>query len=132
MNKFRGVLFIIVIFLSVNLYSQTQAEMTYAAMQDYKIAETELNDVYNKILKEYKSDKAFIRSLKESQSLWIKFRDAEVKLKFPEYSSKAGSARSMCQLFLLKDITEARTAELKKWLEGAEEGDVCAGSLKKQ
>jgi hypothetical protein len=38
----------------------------------------------------------------------------------------------MCQLFLLKDLTEARTAELKKWLEGAEEGDACAVSLKKQ
>ena len=132
MNKFRGVLFIIVVFLSVNLYSQTQAEMTYAAMQDYKLADTELNETYSKILKEYKSDKVFIRNIKESQKLWIKFRDAEVKLKFPEYNSKAGSARSMCQLFLLKDLTEARTAELKKWLEGAEDGDVCTGSLKRQ
>jgi uncharacterized protein YecT (DUF1311 family) len=132
MNKFRSVLFIIVVFLSVNLYSQTQAEMTYAAMQDYKLADTALNEVYNKILKEYKSDKVFIRNLKESQNLWIMFRDAEIKLKFSEYSSRAGSARSMCQLFLLKDLTEERTADLKKWLEGAEEGDACAGSLKKQ
>ena len=132
MNKFRFVLFIMVLFLSADLYAQTQSEMTYAASQDYKLADTALNDLYNKILKEYKSDKVFIRNLKESQNLWIKFRDAELKLKFPDYSSKAGSARTMCQLFLLKDLTEARTADLKKWLEGAEEGDVCSGSLKRQ
>jgi len=131
--KKSGVFFILITLLfSLNLYSQTQEEMTYAASQDYKMADTTLNDVYNKILKEYKSDKVFIRNLKESQSLWIKFRDAEVKLKFPEYSSRPGSARSMCQLFLLKDLTEARISVLKKWLEGAEEGDVCAGSMKKQ
>ena len=132
MKKFRILFVSITLLFSLNLYPQTQAEMTYAALQDYKLAETALNEVYNRILKEYKSDKVFIRNLKESQSLWVKFRDAEVKLKFPEYSSKAGSARTMCQLFLLKDITEARTAELKKWHEGAEEGDVCAGSMKKQ
>jgi uncharacterized protein YecT (DUF1311 family) len=127
------VLFILTVLLfSINLYPQTQSEMTYAALQDYKLADTALNEVYNKILKEYKADKTFIRNLKESQSLWIKFRDAEVKLKFPDYSSKPGTVRSMCQLFLLKDLTEARTAFLKKWLDGAEEGDVCAGSIKKQ
>ena len=87
MNIFRIFIISITLLFSLNLHSQTQTEMTYAAMQDYKLADTALNEVYNKILIEYKSDKVFIRSLKESQNLWIKFRDAEVKLKFPEYKS---------------------------------------------
>lgn len=132
MKQYKVLFILTALLFSINLYPQTQSEMTYAALQDYKLADTAINEVYNKILKEYKSDKVFIRNLKESQALWIKFRDAEVKLKFHDYSSKAGSTRTMCQLFLLKDLTEARTSELKKWLEGAEKGDVCAGPMKKK
>ncbi len=121
---------VLILLFSLNLYPQTQSDMTYAALQDYKLAETELNDIFSKILKEYKADKVFIKNLKVSQKQWIKFRDAEVRLKFPDYNSKPGTAHSMCQLFYLKDLTETRIASLKKWLSGAEEGDVCAGSIK--
>ncbi len=114
MKQYKVLFILTALLFSINLYPQTQSEMTYAALQDYKLADTAINEVYNKILKEYKSDKVFIRNLKESQALWIKFRDAEVKLKFHDYNSKAGSTRTMCQLFLLKDLTEARTSELKK------------------
>ena len=39
-----------------------------------------------------------------------------------------GSVYPVCAEEILADLTEARTAQLRFWLEGVEEGDACAGS----
>jgi hypothetical protein len=36
----------------------------------------------------------------------------------------------MCHALYKAELTQARTRELKVWLDGIEEGDVCAGSVK--
>ena len=127
-------IFIFPLFLSLltNLsFSQTQLEMNTQAGANYEKADKELNSSYTKILKEYKSDTAFIKNLKASQNIWIKFRDAEMKMKYPDREpGYYGSIQPVCWYNYLEELTKKRTKELKTWLTGIEEGDSCSGSVK--
>ena len=118
--------------LIINLsFAQTQADLNQEAQKKYKKTEAEINYVYQQILKEYSSDVVFIKNLRTAQRLWIQFRDAEMKAKFPEKSTGYyGSVQPSCWSAYLTELTEERIAKLKIWLTGIEEGDVCAGSVK--
>lgn len=118
--------------LIINLsFAQTQADLNQEAQKKYKKTEAEINYVYQQILKEYSSDVVFIKNLTTAQRLWIQFRDAEMKAKFPEKSAGYyGSVQPSCWSAYLTELTEERIAKLKIWLTGIEEGDVCAGSVK--
>ncbi|MCP4439881.1 MAG: DUF1311 domain-containing protein [Aureispira sp.] len=126
---------IIMIFLfaaiTMSSFAQTQTEMNQTAGEKYSIADKELNRVYQQILVDYKKDVNFIKNLKISQRLWIKFRDAELEMKYPESDKRAfyGSMYSMCAAGYLSKITKQRTETLKKWLEPIEEGEGCSGSI---
>ena len=99
--------------------------MAIDANNEYKKAEIELINIYQKILIEYKENRIFIRNLKASQRQWKKYRKAEIKLKFPKESSEMyGSSFSMCISFLLTKITRERIESLNKFLK-REDGDVC-------
>ncbi|HMW39466.1 MAG: DUF1311 domain-containing protein [Saprospiraceae bacterium] len=113
-------------------FSQTQSKMNQDADANYKKADKELNLVYNKILNDYKDDKIFIAKFKAAQNAWIKFRDAEMNALFPEEDKKTqyGSVFPMCWSNALTDLTKQRIMKLKVWLNGIEEGDACAGSVK--
>ena len=67
--------------LSVLSFAQTQTEMNIESYNQYLKVDKELNVVYNQILKKYSSDKVFLKKLKISQNLWVKFRDAEAEAK---------------------------------------------------
>jgi uncharacterized protein YecT (DUF1311 family) len=112
-------------------FSQTQSELNATEHKKYLQAEKELNTYYQKILKAYRQDSAFIKNLKTSQRIWIEFRKAEVKMKYPDRSrGEYGSVLPMCWSIYLTQLTNERIHTLKQWLEGIEEGDVCAGSVK--
>jgi uncharacterized protein YecT (DUF1311 family) len=125
---------ILTLFLSITLLSgfcQTQLELNSDAHESYMTADKELNDVYQTILSEYKSDTIFIKNLKASQRIWITFRDAEVLVKYPEIgSSNYGSVLPMCVSLYLEQLTRTRITTLKEWTTGAFDGDVCNGSVK--
>jgi uncharacterized protein YecT (DUF1311 family) len=124
----RG-LFIVFLLIGKAALSQTQLEMNQQAHAAYQQADKELNTVYRKILSLYKADTVFIANLKESQRIWIKFRDAEVKMKYPDREAGFyGSVQPLCWSNYLKQLTHQRTERLREWLKGAEEGDVYAGS----
>ena len=108
----------------------TQDEETKAAIKEFKIVEAELNTVYNKILTTYKSDSEFIKNLKVSQDLWVKFRAAEVKVKFPAAPAAYGDPYTMCVNDYLTEMTNERITRLNAWLKGTYEGDICSGSVK--
>ena len=115
----------------VYCFGQTQYEMNMTEHNKYLKADKQLNSIYQKILKEYKEDSAFIKNLKASQKIWIQFRDAEMKTKYPDRTPGAyGSVQPMCWSIYLTGLTEERSTTLKIWLEGIEEGDVCSGSVK--
>jgi uncharacterized protein YecT (DUF1311 family) len=124
--NFYLILFIISIF-SLNT--------TYAQIQDdsYTKAEKEINAVYQKILREYASDKTFISNLKVTQRLWVQFRDAEIKARYPERTpGYYGTAYALCVSNLKTQLTNERTKTLRLWLVGIEEGDVCSGSVRRK
>jgi uncharacterized protein YecT (DUF1311 family) len=112
-------------------FSQTQAEMNQQAFDAYKQADKELNEIYKKILDDYKSDTIFIKNLKASQRIWITFRDAELKVKFPDREpGYYGSIHPLCVESYLEELTRERIRTLKAWIDGAEEDEACNGSVK--
>ena len=109
--------------------AQSQTEMNQQATSKFKKQDKELNKVYKQILNEYSSDTVFIKNLKSSQKIWIQFRNAEIKMRYPDVDY-AGTATSMCKAQLMEEITKARIKTLKVWLTGIIEGDVCSGTVK--
>jgi len=127
----KSVINIVILVLTLNSFGQTQAEMNQEAYDSYNEVDKELNNIYQKILSEYKSDTTFVKSFKNSQRIWIRFRDAELEMKYPKYKELYyGSSHPMCRAFYLKELTEERIEKLKIWLEGIEEGDMFSGSIK--
>jgi uncharacterized protein YecT (DUF1311 family) len=119
------------ILLSIPGFSQTQLEMNEAENKRFLKADKELNQVYQQILKEYKQDTAFIRNLKASQRLWVQFRDAEVKMMYPDREpGYYGSIHPMCWSIYKTELTSERVKKLRQWLSGQEEGDSCSSSIK--
>lgn len=110
--------------------SQTQLQMNEAACAEYKQADREMNRVYLKIVSDYRGNLAFIKAIKKAQLAWLRYRDAHVESIFPGNASQYGSVSTMCRCGSLAEITKERTQTLKRWLEGIEEGDVCAGTMR--
>ncbi len=119
------------IMFSLPSFSQTQLELTTQANQKFIEADNPLNQVYQQILREYKTDAAFIKNLKASQRLWIQFRDAELKTMYPDRArGYYGSTHSMCVSAYKTRLTAERIQTLRQWLDGREEGDSCSPSIK--
>lgn len=102
---------------------------------NYENIDKKLNEVYNKILKEYCNDTIFISRFRNAQRAWILFRDNHIESRFPsknedDKKQKYGSVYSVCKCLELSEITNDRINQLEKWLDGANEGDVCNGSYK--
>jgi uncharacterized protein YecT (DUF1311 family) len=110
--------------------AQTQMQLNKEACDEYKKADVEMNDVYRRINRDYRDNPGFIAALKKAQLAWIRYRDAHLESIFPGDPSQYGSINPMCRCTNLAEITKERTKVLKRWVEGIEEGDVCAGSVK--
>jgi uncharacterized protein YecT (DUF1311 family) len=123
---------ILLFFFSIS-FAQSQADMNKGSGDDFKQADKELNQVYQKILQEYKGQADFLKSLKTSQQVWVKFRDAEMLVKYPKNrQADYGSVFPMCWSAYKAELTRQRTKTLQVWLDGIEEGDTCSGSVKKK
>lgn len=122
---------VLLLFVVAFSFGQTQDQMNQKAYDNYQKADKALNASYAKILKEYKKDTEFIKNLKKSQKIWITYRDAEMRVKYPNRGSGTyGSSHQMCWYIYITEFTKKRTKELNVWLTGITEGDVCAGSVK--
>ena len=115
--------------------AQTQTELNDCAGNDLVKADKDLNITYQRILKKYAKDALFVKRLKEAQRAWLAFRDAQIQMKFPTSSAaestvQYGTVYPMCSASYKAELTEQRTKQLREWLTGIEEGDVCAGSVK--
>ena len=58
--------------------------MNAELQKSYNNSDKKLNAVYQAVLEEYKNDTIFLEALRLSQRNWIKFRDSELKMKYPE------------------------------------------------
>ncbi len=129
LKSIATILTLTILFSATRTFAQSQMEINQGAGSSYKQAEQELNTIYQQILKGYAADTVFISRLKAAERLWIKFRDAEVEMKYPPNGSY-GSAHSMCVSGYMEELTRVRINTLKIWVEGIEEGDMCSGSVK--
>ncbi len=118
--------------LSTGTAGQTQGEMNQDACERYKKADARLNQTYQRILTEYRQDKTFTEKLKTAQRAWLAFRDAHLASIYPASPTEYGSVNPMCRCVRLEQLTKERTNVLRQWTEGVEEGDVCAGSVKRK
>ena len=121
---------LLILFASAYSFAQTQAELNRDACATYKNADAEMNRTYKQVLDKYQLDNVFIEKLKTAQRAWIKFRDADLESLYPNTPSAYGSINPMCRCIALAELTTERTKSLKRWIDGVEEGDVCAGSMK--
>lgn len=113
----------------------SQAALNACSAGDFAKADQELNRVWKAIQAKYKDQPVFLEKLKASQKLWLQFRDAEVEALYPvgkneNAGAQYGSSYPMCVGQAKARLTQQRTEQLKAWLDGAQEGDVCAGSIK--
>lgn len=131
--KYKIVVAFLLSFLSVQIASsQTQLEINQSSCEKYEQADGELNRVYQRVLKEYKTDKVFIQKFKNAQRTWITFRDAYIDSLYPAANPRTeyGSIYPTCRYQALEEITQKRTEELNRWIEGIAEGDACSGSIR--
>lgn len=112
-------------------HADTQSEINQCSGLDNQAADQELNNVYKAVLSKYANDKTFIKNFKQAQRAWLKWRDAEMAAIYPEQKQPGyyGSSFPGCWVGQLATLTRERTLQLRKWLDGIEEGDVCAGSI---
>jgi uncharacterized protein YecT (DUF1311 family) len=111
---------------------QTQTDLNKSACDEYQQKDTELNKTYLQVLNLYKDDVAFIQKLKLAQRTWVAFRDAQLAALFPAANTQVeyGSIYPVCRCQTLSELTAQRTAQLRRWIDGIEEGDVCGGSIR--
>jgi uncharacterized protein YecT (DUF1311 family) len=89
--------------------AQTQAEMNICADKEYKNADLALNKTYQQLAARLDANEK--AQLKEAQTAWLKYRDANCAFVGDQY--KGGSIRPMIYGLCLADLTRNRTAELK-------------------
>lgn len=125
------ILAIFTLFAAPLAQAQTQGEMNNEAAADFKGADQQLNSVYQEILSDYADDEVFIASLKEAQRCWIAFRDAQLKMKFPDREpGYYGSILPLCEMMYLTELTQDRIKALQVWIDGVQEGDMCSGTVR--
>ena len=93
--------------------AQTQVELNDCAGREYKKADTELNQTYQKLVALL--DAGEKTQLKDVENIWIKYRDANCNFVADQY--KGGTIRPMILGFCLADVTRNRTTELKSQIE---------------
>ena len=86
-----------------------------------------MNEAYNKILYKYKDDTLFIKNFSVCENAWIQFRDAQMKMKFPE-NGNYGSMFPLCWYSYKEALTVERITVLKEWIDGFSEHG-CDGSV---
>jgi uncharacterized protein YecT (DUF1311 family) len=97
-----------------NMYPKNSADhRLYAAEMD-----SVLNYVYNGILRDYKSDTAFTKSLRAAELAWLKFRDASLESIISSSRGTNDATIAQCRSEYFSTITRRRIEELNEWYSG--------------
>jgi len=92
------------------IVAQSQSQMNRDAQDRYKKSDAELNNVYKQLI--YRVAKEQKDALIDAQLAWIKFRDANSACWASP--NKGGSIYPLIYYGRMKEMTEARTAELRE------------------
>lgn len=131
--KFNVMVAVLLLFVSSAIaLAQTQAAMNREACDRYASADTEMNTIYRRVLREYRTDARFVRNMRAAQRAWLAYRNAHLAALYPAADTQReyGSVYPVCRCTALMEATRRRTEELRRWTTGAAEGDVCAGSIR--
>jgi len=89
--------------------ANTQTEMNICAGKEYQAADATLNRVYQQLVAMLDAEEK--AQLKNAQTAWIKYRDANCDFVGDQY--KGGSIRPMIYGLCLAEVTHNRTTELR-------------------
>ncbi len=111
--------------------AETQRDLNRCGGLGLRLADQELNATYQAVIEAHKEDQVFITKLRIAQRMWLQFRDAEMEAIFPHKDDPRhyGSVFPLCWSTHLATITKERTKQLRRWIDGVPEGDLCAGSF---
>ena len=107
-------------------FAQTQKDLNIQAENVYVAIRSKLDSICVQIA--LKSDTCVINNLILSNRAWEHYRDCQVRMLYPDCSDY-GSSQSMCRFLYLTELTCNRIIDLRPWLEGEEEGDICNGTI---
>jgi uncharacterized protein YecT (DUF1311 family) len=113
--------------------AQTQFELNDQMGRDLQDAETAMAATLASIRRLYAEDAQFLHCLAESQRAWEVYRDRQLAMIFPykdDPKEGYGTVFPMCWAIWKARLTMQRITELKQWVDGIEEGDVCLGSIR--
>lgn len=98
-----------------------------ALKTEYDKVDKKLNDVYVKVktgsAAKGKTGPTFKKNLTDAEVAWIAYRNTDSDAFALSGGSEVFKWRKMIEL------TKDRTQQLNEWITGAEEGDVCSGSI---
>jgi len=98
-----------------------QAELNVCASDDFSVADKELNQTYQALIKKEAADTLFISKLRIAQKAWLAFRDAELEARFACAEGGVnvcwGSMYMMSFLYRKAELTRERTKHLQQMLD---------------
>lgn len=96
-----------------------QLELNQCAHEKFKETDKKLNTVYNKLRVKHKNDKLYLKNLKTSQKIWLKFLEAELNTIYScdDKNIKVcfGSMFPLLYSNSKTELTENRTRQLEKY-----------------
>lgn len=125
MKALLAALAILVFLLSLADPAPARADAKAYDSEDFlRSADSVLNGNYQRILREYAANPAFIAKFKASQRTWLQFRNAEMAALFPEETMDLAQGQNLteAQQYWLTRLTEERSLQLVRWLDCAEKG----------
>lgn len=69
--------------------AKTQTELNECASQAAKRADTELNDVYAKLLSKISGNQTTVNKVKSAERAWVAYRDAYIEAMYPAADKQA-------------------------------------------
>jgi uncharacterized protein YecT (DUF1311 family) len=131
-NMKRLLIMIFVLCVVSTTYSQTQSKLNETAEKSSMKSDQEMEVVLKKIAFLYKDKKLFLEKLRVSQECWLKFRKAQLDALYPAKDKQAayGSVFPTAYASEKDALNKLRIKQLMVWINGIEEGNVGAGSVK--
>jgi len=102
-----------------NKKAKTQMEMNACASDEAARADTELNEIYQKVLAAAEKQEEALAKVKASQSAWIAYRDAYMDAMYPAKNKQAeyGTIYPMEANLLRAKLTQRQVIALKELLQ---------------
>ncbi len=107
--------------------AMSQGDMNACFCGEREKADAQLNEAYQKLLKELAPEPLAVEKLRAAQRAWLAFRDAHLASLYPAEGDPRlvyGSVHPMCECMAETELVRARVAQLRRMLDPAE-GDVC-------